>query len=215
MPDQRTIAGEGELAPGCAFRPLEHHAADRLGKGGMARAVDHDLRHGALAQRIVARFVEHAGGQAVDRPGALLVGADELEGARRRIGAGREGDGGVEGAGIVGIEILERDGLDRRQFGLGHDALRQALDRMVRQDRRRGADDRHRRCDRRNRDQQQQEVQAETGIARRGGRLGHGRRGFSDEGSGAEGRSRAAPGSGEEGPLPQNASDAKSFAGVS
>ncbi len=62
---QCAIAREGELATGRAFLPLEHDAADRLGKGRMTEAIEHDLRDGLLALGIVARLIEHARRQTV------------------------------------------------------------------------------------------------------------------------------------------------------
>ncbi len=123
---QRAVAGEGELASGCALGPLEHHAAHAFGESGMADAVEHDLCYCLLPAPVVARFVEHRGGEAVGGAGAVFAGPGKAERACGRVGAGHERDRCVERARIVGIDRLKLDRLYRREFGALHDALGRA-----------------------------------------------------------------------------------------
>src|SRR3546814_5286233 len=46
---QRSVAGEGELAPRAARRSFVYGAAHAVGKGRVADAVEHHLRHRLLA----------------------------------------------------------------------------------------------------------------------------------------------------------------------
>lgn len=80
------VARKRELAAGAFLRPLIDDAADRIGKGVAAHAVEDHLRDGAFA---VGGFVA---GFVVDRLRQALFGA-LLGGA----GGGREGGGGGSG----------------------------------------------------------------------------------------------------------------------
>ena len=55
------------------IRALKHHATNGFGKGGVTGAVQHDLRHGAFAGGIVARFVPFGGGQAIGGVGEEAI----------------------------------------------------------------------------------------------------------------------------------------------
>ena len=69
---QRAIAGEGKLAAGAPLAALIDNAADRIGIAGMAHAIEHDLRHGALPGfRFVAGFIVNRLGHALQRPRAI------------------------------------------------------------------------------------------------------------------------------------------------
>ena len=103
----RPVAGEGELAPGTALRSLEDHPADGLGEGRMAHPVEDDLDHRALAGVAPAGLGHGAEREALDRAGAILGAAREVEWPRR-IGPGRRER-------IGGIERL-RIGRDRAQL---------------------------------------------------------------------------------------------------
>ena len=150
----------------------------------MAGAVDDDLRDGTLADRIVAGLVQDGGSHAVDRARALALVAEQLERARSRVRAVDEGHCRVEGAGIVGVEVLERHRLDRRQFGLGHHALRGGPRGVAVRDRRREMDEQGRHHDRQDGDGGEDCAKGRAGA----GRWRHRRRGARD-GSG-EGHER-------------------------
>jgi hypothetical protein len=92
------------------FHPLIDDAADAGGKGGMARAVEHDLRHRALSvDALAARFVIDGGGQALhraspvhDRRPAPTKGLGGDHAAVRQDRAGRDGQAGQrDGAGAA------------------------------------------------------------------------------------------------------------------
>ena len=81
----------------------------------MANAVDDDLCHRTLPDRIVPGLIQDCRSHTVDRTGLLGGVAGQTEGAGSRVGAFDERDAGVERARFVGIEILEGDGLDGRR----------------------------------------------------------------------------------------------------
>jgi len=120
----RAIAGERELAAGRALRALEHDAADRLGKGRVACAVDDHLRDRPLAHRIVAGLVIDCCSEAIDGAGPAILGTVDIERPGRRIGQGREGNGRIPGARVVRRHDLKLDRLHFRQFGLRHHSVR-------------------------------------------------------------------------------------------
>src|SRR5205085_6196157 len=81
-------AGEAELAAGCPLGSLIDDAADRVRIGGVADAVQNDLRDGALAVvGLVARLVIDGLGQALERA------VERRRIAARDIGLGRAAAG--------------------------------------------------------------------------------------------------------------------------
>ena len=73
------------------MRAFEHHAADGIGIGRVADAVQHDLGHGALAvEGLGGRLVVDGSGKAIERAGAIGgVGIGHAE--RRGGGVGPPG----------------------------------------------------------------------------------------------------------------------------
>ena len=110
----------------------------------MTEAVEHDLRHGPLPNRVVAGFVEHRGGEAIHGTGAVFDAAGEQEGPCGGLRPVHRGHGGVVGARIVGRQRDELDGLDRRQLGRGHHPLGRQLRRDASRGRRWGVADEQR-----------------------------------------------------------------------
>ena len=93
----RAVAGEGELAAGRALRPLEDHAADRFGEGGVAHAVEDHLRDRALADRYrrrLRRARRPPGNRSRGR--ASSASPEKMNGRAGGIGRGRERHGVVE-----------------------------------------------------------------------------------------------------------------------
>ena len=89
----------------------------------MTQAVQHDLRDGAFADRVVPRLVQRAGREAVGRACEVVCGTGEAERPCSGVRIGRERHRGVERSRILGREVDEPDRLDRGQLCLGHDAL--------------------------------------------------------------------------------------------
>ena len=121
VPRHRIVAGKAELAPGGPLRPLKHNAADRVGKGGVAGAVDNDLCDGALTQRVVAGFIKHCDSKAVEGAGALFRAPCKDKGPGAWVRRIYKGDGGVIGARLIHRHVLKRHGFDLRNLCFRHD----------------------------------------------------------------------------------------------
>ncbi len=81
----------------------------------MAHAIEDDLRDGALAHGIVARFIDLRRGQAIHGAGQIRLGPFEPEWPRRRVGQPGKGDGGIERPRAVGGQGIDRHWLHRRR----------------------------------------------------------------------------------------------------
>ncbi len=112
---ERPIAGEGELAAGAPLLPLKHHAAHRLGEGGMAHAIKHDLRHRLLACGIVARLVDLRRRQAIDRPRQIVRRSGKDERPCGGIGQFGKRHRRIEPPRLVPFQRIDLHRLDRRR----------------------------------------------------------------------------------------------------
>ena len=123
----RPVAGERELAPGRSFRPLIDHAADGVREGGMADAVEDDLRHRLLAGiGFAGRFVIDRRRQALQRPRPVrCAGHSHREGPGGNYRAGQ-----APRLGTAVTDLCRHVGRDRQigqLRGAGHAGGRRRL----------------------------------------------------------------------------------------
>ncbi len=105
------VAGEGELAAGASFTALEDDAADRLGKRGMADAVEDDLTYRTLSVGVVAGLVKHRSRQTI--AGAIKLG--EVAVKSEWLG-GNDRPGNKRNPGVYGARIVLGDRLEYKWF---------------------------------------------------------------------------------------------------